>query len=125
MSESIEEVSKAYIDAWARKDLDGIAAHVHPQVHFRSPNADTTGRAAYVAAVARMLPLLEGIDVRAQFVSGDSAMFVYDFICRAPIGICRTAELLRFEDGLVRESEVFFDPRPFEALARARAAGAT
>jgi hypothetical protein len=122
MSESVEQVSKAYIEAWSRKELEGIAARVHAEIVFKSPNAETRGRDAYLAAVARMLPLLERIDVRAQFASGDRAMLVYDFVCRAPIGIAPTAELLRIEDTLIRESELFFDPRPFEAFARARAA---
>jgi hypothetical protein len=122
MSRSTEQVSNAYLDAWSRKDLDSIAANVHPDMHFKSPNAETHGRDAYIAATARMLPLLERIDVRAQFVSGDRAMFAYDFVCGAPIGLVRTAELIRIEGGLVRESEIFFDARPFEALTRARAA---
>jgi hypothetical protein len=56
--------------------------------------------------------------------SGDRAMFAYDFICRDPIGVCRTAELVRFQDGLIRDIELFFDARPFEAMQRAQAASA-
>jgi ketosteroid isomerase-like protein len=122
MSASIEQVSTAYLNAWSSKDLEGIAALLHPDIHFRSPNADTHGREAYLAAVARMFPLLLRIDVRAQLHGSDSAMFVYDFVCREPVGAARTAELVRFADGLIRDSEVFFDPRPFEALAAKRSA---
>jgi hypothetical protein len=122
MSASIEQVSRAYLKAWQDKDLKALAAQLHPDVHFRSPNAETQGREAYLAAVGRMLPLLERIDVHAVLHGSDSAMFVYDFVCREPIGTARTAELVRVEGGLIRASEVFFDPRPFEAFARARAA---
>jgi hypothetical protein len=45
-------------------------------------------------------------------------MFWHDFVCRDPIGLAPTAELVRFEGGLVRESHIVFDVRPFEAFAR-------
>jgi hypothetical protein len=122
MSASIEQVSRAYLQAWQAKDLKALAAQLHPDIQFWSPNAQTQGREAYLAAVGRMLPLLERIDIRATLHGSDSAMFVYDFVCREPIGVARTAERVRIEGGLIRDSEVFFDPRPFEAFARARAA---
>ena len=125
MSKSNESNATAYIDAWSRKDLDGIAAHLHPAVHFKGPMQELNGRDAVLAATKAIFPILERMDVRGQFVSGDRAVFVYDFICGQPIGVCRTAELVRFDDGLVRDTELFFDARPFEAMQRAQAAGAT
>jgi len=76
----------------------------------------------YVAAAARFLQLLLRVGVRAQFSAGEEAMVAYDFVCAEPIGTCPTAELVRFRDGLVRESEIFFDARPFEAFAKAQVA---
>ncbi|MGH7936549.1 MAG: nuclear transport factor 2 family protein [Chthoniobacterales bacterium] len=124
MAKSNAEVCAAYLDAWTRKDIERFAALLHPDIHFKSPNAETDGRDKFLAATARFLPLVERIDTRAQFVAGDRAMFAYDFVCIAPIGISPTAELLRLENGLVRESEIYFDARPFEAFARAQAARA-
>jgi len=121
MTTSIEAASANYLDAWARKDLDGIAARLHPDVRFRGPMQELNGRDAFLASTARVFPLLERFETRARFVSDDHAMFAYDFICRGPIGVCRTAELVRFEDGLIREIELFFDARPFEAFQRAQA----
>jgi hypothetical protein len=123
MRPTIEQVSDAYLHAWSAQDLAALAAQLHADVHFTSPNAQTRGREAYLAAVARMQPLLLRLDVHARLHGKDSTMFVYDFVCREPIGVVRTAELLRFQEGLIRDSEVFFDPRPFEALGPARAAG--
>jgi hypothetical protein len=122
MSKSIADVCARYANAWQRKDLDAIAALIHSEIHFKSPTAETEGRDTYVSATARFLPLIERVAVRAQFISGDRAMFAYDFVCRDPIGVCPTAELVRVENDLIRESEVFFDARPFEALARGQAA---
>jgi hypothetical protein len=82
---------------------------------------ELNGRDAVLASTKRIFPLLEKLNVRAQFISGDQAMFAYDFVCHEPIGLCRTAELVRFQDNLIRETEVFFDARPFEAMQKALA----
>jgi hypothetical protein len=123
MPDSIESNCAAYLDAWSRKDLDGIAIHLHPDVHFKGPMQELSGREAVLASSKRIFPLLERLEVRAKFVAADRAMFAYDFICRDPIGVCRTAELVRFQDRLIRDIELFFDARPFEAMQRAQAAG--
>jgi ketosteroid isomerase-like protein len=124
MLKSIESNCAAYLDAWSRKDLDGIAVHLHSDVHFKGPMQELNGREAVLASSKRVFALLERLDVRVKLVSGDRAMFAYDFVCRAPIGVCRTAELVRFEDGLIRDIELFFDARPFEAMQRVQAAAA-
>jgi len=121
MLNSIESNCTAYLDAWSRKDLDGIAIHLHPDVHFKGPMQELNGRDAVLASTKRVFPLLVRLDVRARFISGDQAMFAYDFVCHEPIGVCRTAEMVRFADGLIRETELFFDARPFEAVQKAQA----
>ena len=122
MPKSIDSDCAAYLDAWSRKDLDGIAVHLHPDVHFKGPMQELNGREAVLGSSKRVFQILERLDVRARFVSGNRAMFAYDFVCLDPIGVCRTAELVRFQDGLIRDIELFFDARPFEAMQRAQAA---
>jgi hypothetical protein len=63
---TIAEAADAYLTAWARKDLDGIAAHLHTDVHFKAPMQELTGRQQVLAAAARVFPLLERIDTRAR-----------------------------------------------------------
>ena len=121
MPPTIEAACSAYLDAWARKDLDGIARHVHREVHFKGPMQELDGLASFLAAAQRVFPLLERFETRARFIAGDRAMFAYDFICREPIGVSRTAELVRFDGNLIRDIELFFDARPFEAFQRAQA----
>lgn len=121
MSTSIGSLCSAYLDAWSRKNLEDVAALVHPDVSFRAPMQELHGRAAYIEATRRVFTLLERMDIRAQFISGDRAVLIYDFVCSEPIGVSRTAEMVRFHEGLLRETELFFDARPFEALQRAMA----
>jgi len=120
MTTAMESACAEYLAAWARKDLDGIAERLHQDVHFKGPMQELHGRDAVLAASKRVFPLLERFEVRAQFLGDERAMFAYDFVCREPIGVCPTAELVRFENGLIRDIALFFDARPFEALQRER-----
>ena len=119
---TIEGKCTAYMDAWSRKDLEEIGALLHANVRFKGPMQELNGREAVLAASKKIFPLLDKFIVRQQLVSGERAMFAYDFVCHPPIGLCRTAELIQFEDGLIRETELFFDARPFEAFQKAQAA---
>jgi hypothetical protein len=124
MSTSIESLCASYLDAWSRKDLDGVTAHIHPDVHFKAPMQELQGRDAYVEATRRVFTLLDRVDARATFVAGERAVLIYNFVCRQPIGLSSTAEMLRFQDGLIRDTELFFDARPFEAMQKAMASKA-
>src|SRR5665213_2193095 len=119
MTASTLDLATSYLSAWGRKDVAAIAQHLDPDVHFKGPMTDVTGRDRVVASTERILPMLQAFIVRSTFVSGDRAMFAYDFVCHPPIGTCRTAELVTFVNGLVKSIELFYDARPFEKLARA------
>lgn len=112
----IKTAATAYLDAWRRKDAGALQALLAPDVGFKGPMAQTQGRDAFMAAVTRMFPLLEDVVVRELLVEGETAVVIYDFVCAAPIGCCRTAELLSFAAGKISRSELFFDARPFAAF---------
>jgi ketosteroid isomerase-like protein len=118
MSENTMTIAESYMAAWQRKDIEEIARHLHPQVHFKGPMAEVTGREAVVGSAQRMFPLMKEIVIQSKFASANQAIFTYDFLCAEPVGSCRTAELMTFEDGQIKSIELFFDARPFEKLAR-------
>ena len=107
---------EAYLKAWDSKDLEGIAEYLHPEVHFIGPMTEMIGKEKVPQSAKRLFGLLETLEVRSKFASGDRAFFTYDFVCADPIGVCRTAELMTFKDGLISRIELFFDARPFEKL---------
>ena len=121
-AETIEATCRSYVESWGRKDIQGIKAALHPDVHFKAPMQELHGQEDVVAATARMLPRLVRFENVERFIEGDCAMFTYDFVCIDPIGLCRTAERVRIVDGLVQDIELFFDARPFEAMQKAMAA---
>jgi hypothetical protein len=56
------------------------------------------------------------------FVDGDDAIVFYDFVTDTPVGAVTSVELLRFEDGKVREIDLVFErdrwPEVLEELGR-------
>ncbi len=120
MSTDILTAAEAYLKAWDRKDLAGISKYLDPDVRFLGPMSQTTGKEAFLDSAKRMFALLKEIKVRSKFAAGEQAIFTYDFICAEPIGVCRTAELIIFKNGLISSIELFFDARPFEKLRQSQ-----
>lgn len=118
-------LATAYLAAWDRRDLSEIAQFIHPGVRFIGPMTDLSGKEAFLQSTARILPMLQGVKVHTRFATSDQAICTYDFVCAAPINVCRTAELMTFENDLIVRIELFYDARPFEALARKRTESAT
>jgi hypothetical protein len=108
------EIVEEYLAAWKRKDADGIARLLHPDVHLKSPITDSEGRESFLVMCRKAFPRLEDIVIRAKFASETQAITVYDFVLNEPIGLTRTANLMTFEGELIRSVELFFDARPFE-----------
>ena len=103
----------AYYEAMADKDLSGMARHLHPDVRLVSPMEELIGKEVVLAAIKPPVNLIKSIKVHAKFGSEDQAMLTYDMEFAEPMGICRTAALMSFKEGLIARSELFFDARPF------------
>lgn len=106
--------AEAYYKAMNDKDLAGVAKHLHPVVRFIGPLADLNGKEAVLEAAKRFAALIKSLRVRAKFGSDDNVMLAYDVDFGEPIGICRTAVLMTFKDGVIGRIELFYDARPFE-----------
>ncbi|MBZ5664908.1 MAG: nuclear transport factor 2 family protein [Acidobacteriia bacterium] len=104
----------AYYQAMHNKDLAGMARHLCDDVRFIGPLAEMTGKDAVLETANRFMRLIKGIRVNARMGSGDQIMLTCDLEFPEPIGRCRTAVLMTFEDGLIARIELFYDARPFE-----------
>ncbi len=108
--------AEAYYQAMHNKDLVGVARHLHPDVRFLGPLADLTGKDAVLEAAKRFVSLTKSLKIRAKFGCDTAVMLAYDADFGEPIGICRTAVLMSFNDGLITRVELFFDARPFAKI---------
>lgn len=106
----------AYYKAFEDKNIGAIARHLDPDVQFIAPMGESKGREAVVEAAKRLAPLVERIDVRAKFASGDQVVLIYDMHLSGPVKLCPTAVLMTFKDGLIARTELYYDTRPFGNL---------
>jgi hypothetical protein len=113
MTDSTTQLATSYYQAMARKDLTELGKYVHPDVHFLGM-MECQGKDAFLGAAERMMSTSTGLEIRVVVGDKDTAMVAYDLIFPAPIGATRTAALLSFEAGLIRNIELFFDKSPFK-----------
>lgn len=107
-------IAESYYNAMLEKDFDKMASHLHNNVHFIGPLAQMSGKDAVVTAAKNFGAILQDIQIRARFASGNQIMFAYDMTLPAPISKFRAAVLMEFMDGLISKIELFYDARPFE-----------
>ncbi len=114
MTQSNSASAEAYYKAMSDKDLPAMARRLHPDVRLVTPMEDLTGRDAVLEAAKRLLGFIRSVEVQAKFDSGNQAMLAYNMHFAEPAGLCRTAALMTFQDGLIVRNELFFDASPFK-----------
>jgi hypothetical protein len=113
MTDSTTQIAMSYYQAMARKDPVEVAKYVHPDVHFLGL-VECQGKDAFLGAAQKMMALSAGLEIRVAVGEKERAVVVYDLIFPAPTGAVRTAALLGFDAGLIKDVELFFDKSPFE-----------
>jgi hypothetical protein len=114
MTASNAASAEAYYKALNDKDLPAMARHLHPDVRLVTPMEDLTGKDAVLGAAKKLLGFIQGVEVQARFDSGNQVMLVYNMHFAGPAGLCRTAALITFQEGLIVRNELFFDASPFK-----------
>ena len=107
-------LAESYYNAMLAKDFDKMTIYLHDNVHFIGPLAEMHGKDAVVLAAKNFGGILQDIQIRSRFSSGNQIMFAYDMIVPAPIGKFRAAVLMEFADQLISKIELFYDASPFQ-----------
>jgi hypothetical protein len=107
-------IAETYYNEMLKKNFDEMEQCLHSDVHFISPLAEMHGKDAVVTAAKNFGGILQDIQIRSRFSSGNQIMFAYDMVVPAPIGKFRAAVLMGFTDQLISKIELFYDARPFE-----------
>jgi len=107
-------IAESYYVSMLAKNFDKMASYLNDNVNFIGPLAEMQGKEAVVAAAKNFGEILQDIQIRSRFASGNQIMFAYDMIIPAPIGEFRAAVLMEFTDEKISKIELFFDARAFE-----------
>ncbi len=110
----IEHVQE-YYKTGLRKDFVEMAKYLHPEVVFRAPLAKLDGQEAFVEAAKGFFGFLQSIEFRTAMEEDDKVMMTYHAFFPEPVGKFPTAIYVSFKDGLMKEVELYYDPRPLLA----------
>ncbi len=118
----LTELARGYYHAYERHDPDWVAARLAPGFTFTSPFDDAIGRDAYFRRCWPAEPLHHHFDFIMVAQDGARVMVAYDAELKHPNAVhpamrFRNAEVLTFEDGLLKNVEVFFGDPP-DGLSR-------
>jgi hypothetical protein len=108
---SLVPIGEEYLKSWERHDLDKMRQYLALDVHFKEPLSEITGRDSFLSFAQKNLHLVKEVRIRSKFESGSEAVLIYDFVFVDPIGSIRTAARLAFQNGKIRDIELFYDPR--------------
>ena len=107
-------IAENYYKAMLAKDFPKMASYLHDNVHFVGPLAEMHSKDAIFTAAKNFGAILQDIQIRSRFSSGNQIMFAYDMIVPAPIGKFRAAALMEFINFLICKIELFYDASPFQ-----------
>ena len=119
MSEArAEQVVHAYLDALAGRDFDHARTYL-ADAGFRchSPVSTIDGADAYMQDISRVWPILEGIERRKTFVSGNEVCDILSIKTRmSEVRITPLVHWATVESGKITTIEVFYDAREYAAM---------
>lgn len=71
-------IAESYYNAMLAKDFDKMASYLYDNVHFIGPLAEMYGKDAVVSTAKNFSGILQDIQIRSRFASGNQIMFAYD-----------------------------------------------
>jgi len=99
--------------AMAKDDWAGARKFLADKIHFVGPFESFTSPDDYLAALRKLHPIVERVEMRKMFVDGDDVALLYDMVTNTPAGTAFIVEWHHVTNGKIDRIRVVFDPRPF------------
>ncbi len=112
-----EGAARAYIEAVGIHDLAPLDTLLDEQM-VATFAGNRLGKAEWIKALRRLLPILIRNDIREVFVAGERACVVYDFVTDTPAGAVVCVELVTVQDRRITEVELILDRVAFAPVQR-------
>lgn len=106
-------LAESYYNAMLAKDFDKMASHLHNNVHFIGPLAEIHEKDAVVTAAKNFAGILQDLQIRSRFASGNQIMFAYDMVVPMLIGKFKAAVRMEFTEQRISKIELFYDASLF------------
>lgn len=105
---SVEGIARSYIQAVGSHNMDAVDPLLDEDL-VAAFAGTVLGKAGWMAALKRLLPVLVRNEIREVFTAHDRACIVYDFVTDTAAGAVRCIELLTITAGKIREIELVLD----------------
>jgi len=115
------EVVRAYHDAYCRGDVQAASSQLADSFHFSSPMMAFDTPQQHVAALARFVPFITGVDLISELYGEGEATLIYDLHTSLPASTQRSAEHFRVSRGRISSIVIIFDATPWHPIIKAAA----
>jgi hypothetical protein len=111
-----KDVVMSYQEAMGKGDWKAARAHLKDDLEFHGP-LDTFHKADdYLAALQRLYPMVEKVDVKRVFAEGHDVAILCDLHFKPPMPTMYVVEWYSVEGEKISRVQVVFDPRPMAAM---------
>lgn len=102
--------------AMGKDDWADARKHLADRIDFVGPFDTFTNPDDYLAALQKLHPIVDRVDLHKMFVDGDDVAMFYDLVTHTPAGTAYIAEWHHVTRGKIDRIRVVFDARPFAPL---------
>lgn len=102
--------------AMGKDDWAGARKHLADQIDFIGPFDKFSRPEDYLAALQKLHPIVDRVDMHKFCVDGDDVVMFYDLVTHTPAGTALVAEWHHVKNGKIDRIRVVFDGRPFAPL---------
>jgi ketosteroid isomerase-like protein len=114
MANALEIVGR-YKEAFGSRDVQTARSLLADDFHFEGPFEHFDNPDDYMQSLAKLAPIVEGVDVKKILANGDDVVTIYD-LNTTVAHACPVAEWATVRDGKIAELRAYFDARPFAAM---------
>ena len=114
MANALEIVGR-YKEAFGTGDVQTARSLLADDFHFEGPFEQFDNPDDYMQSLAKLAPIVEGVDVKKVLANGDDVVTIYDLNTTVH-GACPVAEWATVKDAKIAELRAYFDARPFAAM---------
>jgi hypothetical protein len=102
--------------AMGKDDWAGARKHLADRIDFSGPFDKFTSPDDYLAALQKLHPIVDRVDMHKMCVDGDDVLMFYDLVTHTPAGTALVAEWHHVTKGKIDRIRVVFDARPFAPM---------
>lgn len=107
-----KDVVMGYQQAMGNGDWKAARGFLADDLEFRGPLDSFHKADDYVAALRRLQPMIEGVDVKRVFAEGDDVVILCDLRFKPPMPTMYVVEWYGVRGNKITRVQVVFDPRP-------------